>query len=66
MADVVEIFVDGTRVERDFTDAELTQIELDKKANKEFEDKMKARAAQRQAIADRLGLTAEELKVLLG
>jgi hypothetical protein len=30
------------------------------------ENQVKAKEAQRQAIADRLGLTADELKVLLG
>jgi len=66
MADVIEIFADGTRVERDFTEAELAQIELDKKANKEFEDKIKARAEQRQALLTRLGITEEEARILLG
>ena len=66
MADVIETFADGTIVERDFTKAELKQIEIDKKNNEAMEAKILAKAAQRQAIANRLGLTADELKLLLG
>ena len=66
MADVIETFADGTVVERDFTKAELKQIEIDKKDNEVMEAKILAKAAQRQAIADRLGLTPDELKLLLG
>lgn len=66
MADVTETFADGTIVERDFTKAELKQIEIDKKNNETMEANILAKVAQRQAIADRLGLTADELKLLLG
>lgn len=66
MADVIETFADGTVVERDFTKAELKQIEIDKKNNEAMEAKILAKAAQRQAIADRLGLSPDELKLLLG
>jgi len=55
-----------TITERDETAAE-------KKARETFEAELKkaqveseSKAAARQAIADRLGLTADELKVLLG
>jgi hypothetical protein len=66
MADVIETFADGTIVERDFTKAELKQIEIDKKNNETMEANILAKVAQRQAIADRIGLTADELKLLLG
>jgi hypothetical protein len=55
-----------TITERDETAAE-TKARLD--AAKEFAAKQaeaEAKATTRQAIADRLGLTADELKVLLG
>lgn len=66
MADVVEIFPDGKIIERDFTEAELAQIELDKIANAEYEAKVQAKAAQRQALLSRLGITEEEARILLG
>jgi hypothetical protein len=43
-------------IQKEKDDAEATLIEA----------QAKAKAATRQAIADRLGLTADELKVLLG
>jgi hypothetical protein len=69
MADVIEIFADGTRVERDFTKAELAQIEKDKKAEiqrlKEIEEKAEAKAAA-VAKLEKLGLTVDDIKAILG
>jgi hypothetical protein len=53
------------------TEREETATEKELRIKLEAEYKMqqaeaKAKAAARQAIADRLGLTADELKVLLG
>ena len=52
---------------------EITQRELTAKEIKDIKDrdnanaaKAEARAVQRQAILDRLGLTAEEAQLLLG
>jgi hypothetical protein len=42
-----------------------TRKEMQNQYEAEKED-LKAKAAQRQVIADRLGLTADELKLLLG
>jgi hypothetical protein len=55
-----------TITERDETAAEKKIREArEKQLAKELED-IKAKEAARQAIADRLGLTADELKLLLG
>jgi hypothetical protein len=66
MADVIETFADGTVVERDFTEAELVQIEKDKAAHIAWQAELEAKATARQAILDRLGLTANEAQLLLG
>jgi len=50
---------------RDMTDEELAQHETDAKAER---DKVKAEAVQtkaKQAVLDRLGITADEAKLLL-
>jgi hypothetical protein len=46
-------------IEREMNDAEFAQYEIDK-SNDE------AKEAQRQALLDRLGITADEAKLLLG
>lgn len=56
----------GEIIERDLTPAELKQLEKDQSEYAAKQAKAEAKAAARQAIADRLGLTANELKVLLG
>jgi FMN-dependent NADH-azoreductase len=56
----------GELVYRDMTDEEITQMELD--AANAVADKAaaEARAAEKQALLDRLGITADEAKLLLG
>jgi hypothetical protein len=60
----------GEEIIRDATVEEIAQMELDsadsiaRKATAEAE--AEAKATSRQAILDRLGLTAEEAKLLLG
>ena len=66
MADIIETFADGTVVERDFTEAELAQIEKDKAAEIARKAEATAKAAQRQALLTRLGITEEEARILLG
>lgn len=74
MADVIEITVleDGTSetIERDFTEAEIAQRELDAAAAAEAlaaeEAEAAERAAARAALLDRLGITEEEAVLLLG
>ena len=51
---------------REFSPDELKQIAIDVKKDAALQAEAQAKAAARQAIADRLGLTADELKVLLG
>ena len=52
--------------ERDETVAEKkTREAIEKQMAKDLAD-AEAKATQRQAIADRLGLTADELKLLIG
>jgi hypothetical protein len=56
----------GEEIIRDATTAEIAQMKLDAdnaKARKAEED---LKEAARQAILDRLGLTADELKTILG
>ena len=53
-------------VDREMTAAEFKVYEADQKAAEKSKAEVDAKTAQRQAIADRLGLTADELKLLLG
>ena len=55
-----------TFTERDETAAEKKAREVMQKELAAEKAKAEAKAAARQAIADRLGLTADELQVLLG
>jgi hypothetical protein len=60
----------GETITRDYNEAELAQHKIDKaKAAKDVADKTKADAnkqAARQAVLDKLGLTADEIAALLG
>ena len=62
--------VTGKTVTRDFTANEIAEFEADKaKTDKDAADKTKADAdkqAARQAVLDKLGLTANEVTALLG
>jgi hypothetical protein len=64
--DITETYADGTIVERAFNDAELEQQAADiawqKAKTKAETDKAKAK----QAVLDRLGITADEAALLLG
>jgi hypothetical protein len=53
-------------IDREMTAAELKIYEAEQKENAKAEAEAEAKEAARQAIADRLGLTADELKLLLG
>jgi|688.fasta_scaffold154755_4 hypothetical protein len=66
MADVIETFADGTVIERDFTAAELAQIETDKATQLAKQAEAEAKAAQKAALLDRLGITEDEARLLLG
>ena len=56
----------GKITERDLTAAELKQLEKDQAEVAVKQAETEAKATARQAILDRLGLTADELAVLLG
>ena len=56
----------GEIITREYNADELKQLAIEEKAIKTEQAKAEAKAIARQAIADRLGLTADELQVLLG
>lgn len=56
----------GEEIVRNATAEEIAQMKIDAENATAKKAEAEAKEAQRQAIADRLGLTAEELKVLLG
>jgi len=60
----------GETITRDFTAAEIAQREADQVADKLAADQWAAdataRATARQALLDKLGITADEAKLLLG
>ena len=53
-------------IDREMTNAEFKQYETNQKALQAAKAEAEAKVTARQAIADRLGLTADELQVLLG
>lgn len=55
----------GEEIEREATADEITQFELDKKNNIAIKKQSDANALAKQAILDRLGLTADEVALLL-
>jgi hypothetical protein len=64
--DITETYADGTIVERAFNDAELQQQAADIAWDKAQADALAARTAAREALLDRLGITADEAQLLLG
>ncbi len=56
----------GEEIVRDMNAEELAQLEADKIAFQNAIAAQEAKEAQRQAILDRLGLTADEAKLILG
>ena len=53
-------------IDREMTDAEFANYQADKEAQAIRQAEAEAKAETRQAILDRLGLTADELKTILG
>lgn len=53
-------------VEREMTTEELTQWEVDKANAETIKQAEAAKAAQRQTLLDKLGITEEEARLLLG
>lgn len=56
----------GEEITRDATAAEIAQIKLDAEQSKIEKDAIEAKASAKAAILDRIGLTADELKTILG
>ena len=56
----------GEEIIRNATAEEIAQIELDVANAQAQKAEAEAKAAQRQAILDKLGLTADEAKLLIG
>jgi hypothetical protein len=56
----------GETVERELNKAEKDQQKIDQADFTALQAEIEAKATAKQAIADRLGLTADELKLLLG
>jgi hypothetical protein len=56
----------GETTERDQTDAELAQVEADKAEAQAQAEAQAARTVAREALLDRLGITADEAALLLG
>jgi hypothetical protein len=53
-------------IDREMNDSEFTQYEAEKAAQLIAKAEAEAKETQRQAILDRLGLTADEAKLILG
>ena len=53
-------------IDREMNAAEFAQYEADQAANEARLDEATTKATQRQAILDRLGLTEDEARLLLG
>jgi hypothetical protein len=58
--------LDNTIEIREFTKKELDQFKKDAETDLIFKAELEAKEAARQAILDKLGLTADEAKLLLG
>jgi hypothetical protein len=56
----------GEEIERAMNAAEFKQYELEQANHKVATDEREAQAVAKQAVLDRLGITAEEAALLLG
>jgi hypothetical protein len=56
----------GETTERELNKAEKDQQKIDEISQAQMQDEINSKAEARQAIAERLGLTADELKILFG
>jgi FMN-dependent NADH-azoreductase len=55
----------GKIIERELTEQEIAQIEIDTINSAARQAEAEAKATQKAALLDRLGITAEEAKLLL-
>ena len=56
----------GEEIVRDATAEEIAQMEIDAANNAVLKAEAEAKATAKAAILDRIGLTADELKTILG
>jgi hypothetical protein len=56
----------GEEVTRPMTDAEYAQYQKDREADAKYAADLEARAAEKEALLNRLGITEDELRLLLG
>lgn len=56
----------GETIEREYSKKEIDAVEAEQASNAVEVDAAKAKEAAKAAIAERLGLSAQELKTLLG
>jgi hypothetical protein len=56
----------GEEIVREMTDAEFATYEANQAIDARLQAEAEAKAAEKQAILDRIGLTADELKMILG
>jgi hypothetical protein len=53
-------------IDREMTDAEFEQYQIDQANAIAYQEALAAKATARQAVLDRLGITAEEAQLILG
>jgi hypothetical protein len=53
-------------IDREMNDLEFAQYEINKAAQIAEQAEAEAKAAEKQALLDRLGITADEAKLLIG
>jgi hypothetical protein len=53
-------------IDREMTDDEFVQYQADKAAQAAKQAELEARAAEKQALLQKLGITADEAKLLIG
>jgi hypothetical protein len=53
-------------IDREMNNAEFAQYQTDQAAQATAQAEAEAKAAEKQALLDRLGITADEAKLLLG
>jgi hypothetical protein len=53
-------------IDREMNDDEFAQYELDKAAELAKQAEAQTKAAEKEALLDRLGITADEAKLILG
>jgi hypothetical protein len=56
----------NTIVDREMNDEEFSQWQADQKAQKDLQAELEAKAAEKAILLERLGITEDEAKLLLG